>query len=247
MRHGIFTALLPLCLASLSLGEEPAIGGPFTTRLPTTRLYVAGPWEVESEFFYDGVVPRHGRPTQFFQTEIEIGLPGRIQIGVNEGLVHAPGDRLRHEEIVFETRFAFAQWGKIPLNPTIFAEWHLREQDPDAYEFKLLLAENLGSKWLWAFNATFEHEIGGDLESEYGFSQAILYTLVPSKLHAGVEMTFTRPTERSGRGKPEVECAIGPSIAWTPCQHVELKAAPLIGVTTHSPRLEIAVLLGIEF
>lgn len=243
----IVAALLPLWLAAGAVAEEREGADPFTTRLPTTRLYVSSPWEVESELFYDGVIPRHGRPAHSFQTEVEIGLPGRVQIGINEGLVHEPGDQLRHEEIVFETRFAFAQWGKIPLNPTIFAEWHLREQDPDAYEFKLLLAENLGSKWLWAFNATFEHEIGGDLESEYGFSQAILYTLVPSKLHAGVEMTLTRPTERGGHGKPEVECMIGPSIAWKLCKYAELKVAPLIGVTSHSPRLEIAVLLGIEF
>ena len=148
MRPPLYCVLLPLCLASLSLGEEPKADGPFTTRLPTTRLYISGPWEVEAELFYDGVVPRHGRPTHFFQTEVEIGLPGRIQIGINEGLVHEPGDRLRHDEVVFETRFTFAAWGRIPLNPTIFAEWHLRERDSDAYEFKLLLAENLGSNWL---------------------------------------------------------------------------------------------------
>lgn len=112
MRPGIFATLLALCFASHSFGEERTSQGPFTTRLPTTRLYVSGPWEVEGEFFYGGVVPRHGRPTQFFQTEVEIGLPGRIQIGINEGLVHEPSDRLRHDEIVIETRFAFRELGK---------------------------------------------------------------------------------------------------------------------------------------
>lgn len=241
------SVLFPFWLAAAAVAEEKDGYGPFTTRLPTTRLYVSSPWEVEAELFYDGVFPRRGRPAHFFQTEVEIGLPGRIQIGMNEALVHEPGDRLRHHEVVFETRFAFAAWGRIPLNPTIFAEWHLRERDSDAYEFKLLLAENLGSGWLWAFNATFEHEVSGDRESEYGFSQAILYELIQSKLHVGVEMTLNRPTERGGRGKPEVECAIGPSIAWQPCQHAELKVAPLFGVTSHSPRLEIAVLLGFDF
>ncbi len=247
MHRRILLFVVLLCFASVVLAEEERAGGPFTTRLPTTRLHVTAPWEVEFEQFYDGIVPRRGGATHSFQTEVEIGLPGRIQIGFNEVLTHAPGDRLRHEEIVFETRFAFADWGKIPLNPAIFAEWHLREHDPDAFELKLLLAENLGSKWLWAFNVTFEHEVGGDLGSEYGLSQAILYTLVPSKLLAGIEMTLTRPTERGGHGKPQVECAIGPSIAWKPCKHAELMIAPLIGVTSHSPRLEIAVLLGIEF
>ena len=245
--RSILGAALPLWFLSVGLGEEKGTVGPFTTRLPTTRLYVSSPWEVEAEVFYKGVVPRHGRPAHFFQTEVEIGLPGRLQIGINEGLVHEPGDRLRHDEVVFETRFAFAAWGRVPLNPAIFAEWHLRERDSDAYEFKLLLAEEIGGGWLWACNATFEHEVSGGLESEAGFSQALLYSVIPSKLYLGAEMTLTRPIARGGHGKPEVELAIGPSIAWRLCEHAELKVAPLIGVTSHAPQLEIAVLVGIDF
>lgn len=240
-------AIVSLFLGKDASAQESEPAGPFTTRLPTTRFYVTEPWEIEFEQFYDGVVPRKGPPTQLFQTEVEFGLPGRIQLGVNEGLVHAPGDRLRHDEIVFETRFALAPWGKLPLNPTLFAEWHVREQDSDAYEFKILLAQDLGDRWFWAFNATFEHEVSGGLESEVGFSQSILYTFIPSVLRMGAEMTLNRPIERGGHGIPEVEFAIGPSVAWQVCKHAELKVAPLIGVTSHSPRVEIAVLLGIDF
>src|SRR5438552_18683789 len=39
---------------------------------------------------------------------------------------------------------------------------------PDAYEFRLLLAEDFGERIEWAMNWFFEQEIGGDRGREWG-------------------------------------------------------------------------------
>jgi hypothetical protein len=71
---------------------------------------------------------------------------------------------------------------------------HMREQDPRAYEFKLLLAENLGSKWLWACNASFEHEV------EFAIGRKIAWQFLGHaelKLAALIGVTSHRPAWKS--------------------------------------------------
>ena len=98
-----------------------------------------------------------------------------------------------------EARWALADWNKIPLNPTLFAEYKfgvgtIRHEEvapppggggeeeeeeeggppkvPDAYEVRLLLAQDFGEHVEWAMNWFFEKENTGDRGREWGFSQA---------------------------------------------------------------------------
>ena len=57
-----------------------------------------------------------------FTQEIEVGLPYRFGIAIENEVEH-----FNHETVnanfSIEGRWALADWGKIPLNPTIFAEY----------------------------------------------------------------------------------------------------------------------------
>jgi hypothetical protein len=110
-------------------------------------------------------------------------------------------------------RYAFADWDKIPLNPTIFAEYKTGignnlhdegaptpaqkfgpggfdkgEDIPDAYELRLLLSEDFFDKVEWAMNTFFEQEMSGDRGREWGIAQSLVTPVhLFSEAHAPVE------------------------------------------------------------
>jgi hypothetical protein len=214
-------------------------------RFATTRVYVLPPWQVEFEQWWNGKFPRQGESEHLFQSEIEIGLPYRFQLDVYENVQHASGDTKTGNQI--EARWAFANWGRIPLNPTLYAEWKFNNSVGDAYELKLLLGEDLTPRWHWGFNLFYEQETGGERTIEWGFSQAVSYSAIDSKFSVGVETNFENTTEKASRRKPKIEYVIGPSVQWRPTSRTHLDLVPLIGATPDSPIVETFVVFGIEF
>ncbi len=159
-----------------------------------------------------------------------------------------------------------ADWDKIPLNPTIFAEYKfgtgriLHEEGPppppeeeeamagegppdkpDAYEFRLLLSEEIAKNVEWAFNLFFEKENTGDRGREWGFAQSIqVPVLLPrERLKAGVEMQYQNFTVKDTRGSPIHRFVIGPSFAFKPTARMRFDVAPLFGCTNDSPRVTV--------
>lgn len=240
----------PVIVRASMLNEENLVGAnqqPAWTahrRFSTTRVYVLPPWQVEFEQWWRGKFPRHGKPEHLFQSEIGIGLPYRFQLDIYENVAHADGATEASTQL--EARWAFAEWGKIFLNPTLYAEWKFNGDAPDAYELKLLLGEQLAPHWHWGFNLFYEQETGGPRATELGFSQALSYSAIDSKLSVGVEMKFEHVTEKGSRGRPAIEFLIGPSIQWRPTPRTHLDLAPLFGATVDSPRVEAFIVFGIE-
>src|SRR6202035_5545778 len=99
----------------------------------------------------------------------------------------------------FEGRYAFADWDKIPLNPTIFTEYKMGlgnilhdegaptpahkfgpggfdkgQEIPDSVEMRLLLSENFFDRIDWAMNTFFEQETAGDRGREWGIANSIV-------------------------------------------------------------------------
>ena len=234
------------------LNEEMPVGDnqqpEWTTRrrFATTRVYVSPPWEVELETWWNGRFPREGRSEHLFQEEVTVGLPYRFQFDVYENMTDLPHESFQRQGEAFEVRWAFADWGKIPLNPTIYTEWKSNERDPNAYEVILLFAEELAPRWHWAMNVFWEQEDSGTRATELGWSQAISYALIDQKLSAGIEMQFEHTTEKGSRSDPEIEFLVGPSLQWRPTPRTHLDLVPLIGTTSDAPRVEAFVVFGIE-
>jgi hypothetical protein len=201
-----------------------------------------------------------------------------------------------------EARWALADWNKIPLNPTIFAEYKFgvgdllhdervaqgeqmagpaaalaalrlqklsraragasltRSQEdngggrdpefvphplPDAFEARLLLAQDFGERVEWALNGFFEQETSGDRGREWGFAQSIVTPLTRNEyLKAGVEMLYRNFTDKDTRDDPQHSFVIGPTIAWKPNRWSRVDVSPLFGVTDVSPHAEVFVVFS---
>jgi hypothetical protein len=89
---------------------------------PITNGYVLSPFSVYGGVTWEGFAPRHGKATNTFTPEVEVGLPHRFQIAA-ETDIEQFGDTAQNHTTSVELRYALADWNKIPLNPTIFAEW----------------------------------------------------------------------------------------------------------------------------
>lgn len=242
-----------IVVRAAALDEESLIGEnrqPEWTgyrRFPTTRVYVLPPWQIEFEQWWKGKFPRERKPEHLFQSEVEIGLPYRFQLDVYENVENTASGKTRHAGNQVEARWALADWGRIPLNPTLYAEWKFNSRAADAYEIKFLLGEQLAPKWHWGLNLFYEQETGGGRTTEWGISQAVGYSALDKQLSVGIEMNFEHTTERRSRGEPEIEFLIGPSVQWRPTSRTHLDIVPLLGATHDSPRVEAFIVFGVQF
>ncbi len=149
----------------------------------TTQAYVLPPWSFFFGELFEGQGFRHGPPDYLFTQEIEMGLPYRFNVAAEsqfERFNGGGGAQTVHEEV--------------PPPPGGGGE----EEEggppkvPDAYEVRLLLAQEFFGRIEWAMNWFFEKENTGDRGREWGFSQAAMTPiLLPAeRLKVGVEMQY---------------------------------------------------------
>src|ERR1043165_6982339 len=233
------------------------------------NAYVLPPWAFFFGELFEGQGFRHGPPDYLFTQEIEMGLPYRFNVAAeaqferfNGGGGAQPGS--------LDARWALADWNKIPLNPTLFAEYKfgvgtIRHEEvppppgeggeeeeeeeggppkvPDAYELRLLLAQEVFGRVEWAMNWFFEKENTGDRGREWGFSQALMTpVLLPNeRLKIGLEMEYKNVTTKDTRGDAVNSFVLGPTVAWKPSAHTRLDISPLFGCTHDSPVADVFV------
>jgi len=229
---------------------------------PLTTAYVLPPWAFYFGEIYEGNAFRHGFPDHTFTQEVEMGLPYRFGVAAEAELERFNGGG-GFQTVSLEGRYALADWNKIPLNPTLFAEYKfgvgtIRHEEgpppppgeeeesgppkvPDAYEFRLLLAQDFGERVEWAMNWFFEKENTGDRGREWGFAQsASVPILLPrEQLKIGVEMEYKNFTVKDTRGSPMHSFVIGPSAAFRPSKNTRFDVSTLFGCTDDSPAVQV--------
>jgi hypothetical protein len=227
-----------------------------------TNAYVQPPWAFFFGEIYEGDAFRHGPPDHLFTQEIEMGLPYRLGVAFETTFERFNGGGGASTASI-EGRYALADWNKIPLNPTLFVEYKFGvgpirheegpapppgeeeesgpPQHPDAYEVRLLLAQDFGERVEWAMNWFFEKENTGDRGREWGFAQsASIPIILPNeRLKVGVEMEYKNFTVKDTRGDPQHTFVIGPAIAWKPTRSTRIDVSPLFGCTDDSPRVQV--------
>ncbi len=216
-------------------------------RFPNVRAYVLPPWQIEIEQWLRGKFPRDGGDNYLFQEEIGIGLPHRFQFDLYENWVITDDGSVRQSGVQVEGRWALADWGEIPLNPTLYAEWKFNNDAPDVYELKLLFAETIVPRWHWALNLVYEQEVGGGRETVWEATQGVSYTVIDEKFSVGSEMKLKFTSVEGSRSDPEWAFLLGPSIQWLPTRRTHLDIAPLFGLTGESLRVDAFIVFGIEF
>jgi hypothetical protein len=233
---------------------------------PLTTAYVLPPWTFYIGEIYEGDAFRHGPPDHLFTQEVEMGLPYRFGVAVEAGFERFNGGGGASTASI-EGRYALADWGKIPLNPTIFVEYKfgvgpIRHEEimppagaggeeeeeeggppqrPDAYEVRLLLADEFFQRIEWALNGFFEKENTGDRGREWGFAQsAVTPILLPrEQLKVGVEMLYKNFTVKDTRGDPEHTFVVGPTVAFRTSQSTRVDVSTLFGCTDDSPHIQV--------
>jgi hypothetical protein len=253
---------------------------------PITNGYVLPPGEVFAALIYEGDAFDEGPSDHTFTQEVELGLPYRFGVAIENSLEFFDGDT-SNRSFSIEGRWALADWGKIPLNPTLFAEYKFgtgrilheegpeqemmmeedgqepspdeeqmmreekggRPDQPDAYEFRLLLSEEIAKNVEWAFNAFLENETTGDRGREWGFAQSIqVPVLLPhERLKVGLEMQYKNFTVKDTRGDPMHSFVIGPSFGFKPTARMRFDIAPLFGVTHDSPDAQVFAVFSYAF
>jgi hypothetical protein len=219
-------------------------------RFGTTRAYIQyEPWEVAVEQWWRVRSYRNNGKTarQLFMQEIAIGLPNRMQLDLYYDWVHEES-RTRNKDVAVELRWALADWGVIPLNPTLYAEYKATDgaYGSDVWETKLLLGTDLAPRLHWAFNAVYERECSRSLETEIALTQGLSYTIVDQKLSAGVEMQYKHQYS-PGYTNIEHKFQVGPSLQYNPTRDSWINLVVLGGCTGASPAVEAFVVLGYNF
>jgi hypothetical protein len=241
---------------------------------PLTNAYVLPPGEVYTSIIYENDVVHFRNPDHHFTQEVEVGLPYRINLAIENG-IESYGGTVQNSTLSFEARYAFADWNKIPLNPTLFAEYKLGTGKilhdegaptpgvnfgpggfdtsmniPDAYELRLLLSQDFFERVEWALNVFFEQEMAGDRGREWGIAQSIvtpIWLLPNEDLKAGIEFKFRSFSDKGSRGNPYNSFVIGPTVAWKPTRNTRLDLSPLFGVNHKSPEVELFVVFSMLF
>src|SRR3984893_15329089 len=165
---------------------------------PTTNAYVLTPGAIYTSLIYEDAVVHFRRPDHDFTLETEVGLPYRFNVAMETDIEHY-ADETQLRSFSIEGRYAFADWNKILLNPTIFAEYKVSGgrilhdegaptpghkfrpggfdtsmENPDAYEVRLLLSQDFFDRIEWALNGFFEQELEGDRGREWGNAQSVV-------------------------------------------------------------------------
>ena len=220
----------------------------------TTKLYVLSPHEVFAGILSESGFLRSGKSTHDLMQDIELGLPHRFEIGFENHIGISDGDASNTIANI-EARYAFGAWENIPLNPAIAVEYKFgigektgtdRDQ-PDAYELQLLLGQEFIPRIQWAANVFFEQELGARRNRQAGFTQDVVYVIVPDKFTLGTEMRYTHDTASYQHRGSDDEFIIGPSVAWKPNRHTVVSLAPLFGCTHDSPPVALFVTVSLEF
>jgi hypothetical protein len=171
-----------------------------------TKSYVLSPFSFELEAGYEGSIFRHGLPAQLFRQEIEMGLPARFTVGVQNQIEHFAGDA-RDRSFTLEARYALANWNKLPLNPAISAECRFGFSNAarDSGELALLISHDFPHLIEWAMNIFVDRDFGGSESTNAGFAQSIeVPVLLPEeKLELGLEMQYHSGGEKNGREAPQ--------------------------------------------
>jgi hypothetical protein len=165
-----------------------------------------------------------------------------MQLDLYEKLIHDNEDPRGwvQDEFAVELRYAFADWGKLPGNPTIYEEYAFTNGGPDVLESKLLFGDDYKG-WHWGVNFIHEHELWGDKQTEWRIAGGLSRTIVDSCFSLGVEAQWAKPESEAN------EFLLGPSFQWLPTSNTHLDLVTLVGLNNASPEMEAWFIFGFDF
>lgn len=224
----------------------------WTARRPfaMTSVYVQPAWQAEVETAYDGA-KYSAQPAQHqFYQEVELGLPYRFQLSLENYYQNFREDQPTrsgwHEDnATVGFRYAFADWGALPLNPAAGVAWKAISGVPDAAEYHLVLGNELTPLWHWAANLAYERQWGGQRLRDTTLTSGLTYTVFNERLNVGLEARGRRSAD--GRDPATKQLTLGPCVQIRPSDLLHVDLVPMWGIGKKSPAREIVLIVGFEF
>jgi len=143
---------------------------------PSTRIYVMDPpGTAMYERWFDIRERRKGPAQVRMRDEFSFGLAKHLQLDLYNHTVYDLNKESGNIEFgwrgfSWELRYAFADWGKIWGNPTLYFEHKLLDKY-QGIEPKLLLGDKIGKKGIWGLNIIYEANLAKTkLEQEREFA-----------------------------------------------------------------------------
>jgi hypothetical protein len=213
------------------------------------KAFVLPPYHVELENFYGGNFVNNGLPRHIFTTEIEMGLPGRFTVGIQNHLDRFNGET-QERDFTLEARHALADWNKIYLNPTIAGDYRFGfDRRSDAIDVGLLLCHDFAHMIEWAANISGEKTLESSRAPGFRVTQTceIPVLLPDEQLEVGIEMQYLHREQSPKRHDREEGFEVGPTLAWRPTKTLHVDLSPLIGCTGNAPRLDLFAAVSFSF
>jgi hypothetical protein len=218
-------------------------------RFPTTRVYVIPQGKFEFEWWVKNNVPRHGDKDLLYLYEFEMGLPYRLQFDLYQGYTDQ-GASFKFSQQSVELRWAMAKWGRLWGNPTWYIEYTTRDSAPDKEEVKLLLGDELASRWHWGVNLVHEWTLRKPFarEEENEITAGLSYTVQDSVFSTGLELKAGQENSLNSNGGKDwiTTFKIGPSFLWKPTPSGAIQFAPLIGIGKESEKSQTWLVVSWE-
>jgi hypothetical protein len=229
----------------------------------TTKAYVLSPYEAFAGIDWEADFVSHGKFRSELSQEVELGLPHRIELGIENNLGFF-GSTGHESAFSFEGRYAFADWDKIPFNPAVSLGYvvglgdnvqsdHrnkgrtiLRDQ-PDAVVMRILLARSFAQNRLgYAINFGLEQEVAGRSGRQFQIDQSASYALSKGAVELGAEMRYAHSTSQSVLGHND-EFGLGPLVSWKPWRQARISLTTFFGCGSDSPPVTAVLLVSYEF
>jgi hypothetical protein len=237
-------------------GENKIIGNygqpEWTARRRFTlgSVYVQPEEQFEAEFGWQRASFATQPDQHEFNQELEIGLPHRWQLNVESAhrdfREDRPARRWHHDSAGLGLRYAPADWGKLPLNPTLGVSWKGNSGAADAVSGQLILATELSPRWHWGATLLHERQTGGPRRRESTVASGVSFSVINETLSVGLEGRISRLTEQLDL-HTQNHRSIGPSVQWRPVDQLHFDFAPLWGSGRGAARREVLVFVGFEF
>ena len=212
----------------------------------STRVYVMNPpGSAMYEKWFD-VRDRRNGPAQIrMRDEFTFGLGKRLQLDLYSHTVY---DGKNGEQdfdwrgFSFEFRYALADWGKLPGNPTLY--WETKMLDGGwGIEPKLLLGDQIGNNGIWGLNLIYEGNLAPTREAqerEYAGTASYGY-IVNNNLTLGASTMY-----RNNDGN-STEYYIGPLLQYRFNGHSYISIEAMPGLTKDSKASRSTVIFAYRF
>ena len=179
--------------------------------------------------------------------EFAFGLGKRLELDFYMHTVYKNNDALStfgFRGFSWEVRYALADWGKIPGNPTLYFEHKLLNQKRQGLEPKILLGDRIGKKGIWGLNLILEADVAKlrkDQNREWAYT-ASYGNIVNDDLTLGVSHMF-----RYNDVKQTQEWYVGPLVQYRFNGHGYLNMEYMPGLNNDAKKARTIIIFGWRF